>query len=296
LEQCGYAVAPVVVGAWAVGSPHKRDRVWIVGRLGDRSGARMRPISARPGNAGAGAADVDGPSQGLAGPERDGGGQQEPGRGADRRVAAGGAGEGVADASECRRQFDGRASDGLQRGESEPDGGCEGVADAGHGGEPCGPRAAGRKTGQREPERGESGICGPVVADAERRLGPGGRPRGQELLADGLEAGRRQGERGPLGYGQAELAESEGPRCEGRGPTRPARAGRTEYGWPSRPGEPQFPWEAPRLAQFPVGQPVNGLPVRLARFANRNGLKACGNAIVPQVAAVILKWIVQSAE
>lgn len=34
----GYAVAPVVVGAWAVGAPHKRDRVWIVGRLADTRG------------------------------------------------------------------------------------------------------------------------------------------------------------------------------------------------------------------------------------------------------------------
>jgi len=30
LESAGYAVWPVVVGAWSVGAPHKRDRVWIV--------------------------------------------------------------------------------------------------------------------------------------------------------------------------------------------------------------------------------------------------------------------------
>lgn len=33
LESEGYAVRPVVVGAWAVGAPHRRDRVWIVARL-----------------------------------------------------------------------------------------------------------------------------------------------------------------------------------------------------------------------------------------------------------------------
>ena len=54
------------------------------------------------------------------------------------------------------------------------------------------------------------------------------------------------------------------------------------------PGQPQFPWEAPRLAQFPVGGTTDGLPVRLARLANRNGLKACGNSIVPQVAAAVI--------
>ena len=32
LEAAGYEVWPLVVGAWAVGAPHKRDRVWIVGR------------------------------------------------------------------------------------------------------------------------------------------------------------------------------------------------------------------------------------------------------------------------
>lgn len=30
LEGLGYACWPLVVGAWAVGAPHKRDRVWIV--------------------------------------------------------------------------------------------------------------------------------------------------------------------------------------------------------------------------------------------------------------------------
>lgn len=32
LEKIGYTCWPLVVGAWAVGAPHKRDRVWIVGR------------------------------------------------------------------------------------------------------------------------------------------------------------------------------------------------------------------------------------------------------------------------
>lgn len=32
LEAAGYETWPLVVGAWAVGAPHKRDRAWIVGR------------------------------------------------------------------------------------------------------------------------------------------------------------------------------------------------------------------------------------------------------------------------
>lgn len=36
LEALGYTPRPLVVGAWAVGAPHRRDRVWIVAdRLGD---------------------------------------------------------------------------------------------------------------------------------------------------------------------------------------------------------------------------------------------------------------------
>lgn len=38
LERIGYACWPSVVGAWAVGAPQKRDRVWIVGRLANTNG------------------------------------------------------------------------------------------------------------------------------------------------------------------------------------------------------------------------------------------------------------------
>jgi hypothetical protein len=57
--------------------------------------------------------------------------------------------------------------------------------------------------------------------------------------------------------------------------------------WPSRPGEPQADWEEPRLIEFPLGTPVDGLSGRLVRLANRNSLKAAGNAVVPQVAEMI---------
>ena len=42
LEEIGYTCWPIVVGAWAVGAPHKRDRVWIIGRLADSSEDRWR--------------------------------------------------------------------------------------------------------------------------------------------------------------------------------------------------------------------------------------------------------------
>jgi DNA (cytosine-5)-methyltransferase 1 len=40
LEAAGYAAWPLVVGAHHVGAPHRRERVWIVGRLADAEGGR----------------------------------------------------------------------------------------------------------------------------------------------------------------------------------------------------------------------------------------------------------------
>ena len=57
----------------------------------------------------------------------------------------------------------------------------------------------------------------------------------------------------------------------------PARMDR----WPSRPGEAQHEWEAPRTA--------TGIPQRAPR------LKALGNAVVPQVAYVVGRVVMEIA-
>lgn len=49
LEAAGYACWPTVVGAWAVGAPHRRDRVWVVGRLADANRDALRHESGRRG-------------------------------------------------------------------------------------------------------------------------------------------------------------------------------------------------------------------------------------------------------
>lgn len=58
LEEIGYTCWPLVVGAWCVGAPHKRDRVWIVGYYpgesgcktsGKRQRAKARPVSKHSG-------------------------------------------------------------------------------------------------------------------------------------------------------------------------------------------------------------------------------------------------------
>jgi DNA (cytosine-5)-methyltransferase 1 len=55
LEALGYACWPLVVGARHVGAPHRRDRVWIVGRLADATDAGPRGTFSHERGAGSGA-------------------------------------------------------------------------------------------------------------------------------------------------------------------------------------------------------------------------------------------------
>lgn len=75
--------------------------------------------------------------------------------------------------------------------------------------------------------------------------------------------------------------------------------------WPARPGEPQHDWEAPRLLELRVGSATDGLSAELVRaerdnyrriaWANKRALKCAGNAIVPQVAAAIMRAYLKAA-
>lgn len=56
--------------------------------------------------------------------------------------------------------------------------------------------------------------------------------------------------------------------------------------WPSRPGEPQHPWEPPRLLESGLGCGPHGLARELARKRKRQ-LKGLGNSVVPQVVTAI---------
>lgn len=98
--------------------------------------------------------------------------------------------------------------------------------------------------------------------------------------------------------------------------------------WPARPGEEQHEWEEPRLVgyarrerpelepqdgaprpaatptgrcssrspELPLGSSTHGLPERLAQRWNRESLKAVGNAVVPQVVAVIGQAIAEAEQ
>jgi DNA (cytosine-5)-methyltransferase 1 len=198
-----------VVGAWAVGAPHRRDRVWIVGKLVDPSHGRSR-TPARSSH-------IEGRRPSEAGPSD----LSERPLFSANDWTSGSYREELADAASGR--FDGHYAT-----ESRP--------------------------GWRHPNE-----CDPEeLADAscERRTRAG---------IDTDQHGKS--------------TTSGGGSC-----------------WPARPGEPQHEWEAPRLAQFPMGGAGDGLPIRLVRFANRNALRAYGNSVVPQVVEVIGRAIKESGE
>ncbi len=62
------------------------------------------------------------------------------------------------------------------------------------------------------------------------------------------------------------------------------------------PRRPQRLCSSPRDSQQPMGSAAHGLPERLARRANREALKACGNSVVPQVVAAIGRAILEADE
>lgn len=257
LEAEGYAVWPLVVGAWAVGAPHRRERVWIVGH---RAGSRRECGDA---------VGCERSQEGIA------------------RLAAGCASE-LSNSDAGRREREGQS---VQAGRDEPE--CStavGLADRdgerlgclGSGGLLDGERAA---SGDDADGRSKWPVGSPTGAGlADGRLGT------ESARAQEPEHSRAGGSVGDAecGFGEGARDRKNNRRSAGdreAGVTRvtshvPAR-------WPARPGEPQHEWEPARLAEFQVGCGLDGLPERLARRANRESLKALGNSVVPQVVACI---------
>jgi hypothetical protein len=168
------------------------------------------------------------------------------------------------------RRIDVANPDGLggNRGLHEPLGQTQGPTPADWSGE--GPMADAAGFSQREPTNPTDTLSNSGTSRIESR-GPGTRQ-----LAD-TEGVRRTLE------GQRRFPEVPGPGSTG------SDGGAIE--WPSRPGEPQHAWEAPRLLELPLGGTTDGLPVRLVRAANRDAVKAYGNAVVPQIPEAIARAI-----
>lgn len=75
-------------------------------------------------------------------------------------------------------------------------------------------------------------------------------------------------------------------------------AGR-HHTWPAGPGEPQYPWEPPRViarTEPGVGLGIDGLPARLAVRVRREALRALGNSVVPQVVEGIGRAIMRCTQ
>lgn len=283
LEAAGYSCWAFVVGAWAVGAPHRRDRVWIVA-VDNATGARR--------------------------------GSREPGENRsawdearrqefERRSVE--FGEVVAD-SDRMRQRESQGGVGEQWGWPAIGSRRFKLANAASGGL----RADGGASGNgRHP-----GECGEVVADADsgalrHQSGGRGRANGTGAAVTGehgaaiLDADSpRRGD-----------ASEDSTRCaiagEGLANHRAARpSGPDPHGlWPAGRGQPQHPWEEPRTITFQVGSATDGPApelvrdiaeelgltdaqaevwyvrnkVRIERAQNRHALRAQGNTVVPQV-------------
>lgn len=232
LEAMAYEWEAVVVGAWAVGAPHKRDRVWVVGRLAD--GNKRASI----------ASSISGNSETVARVT-----------GKANRLSSGVGG--------CRTSW--RLADPIGnlcgRGGDEPQRGPEGRTAAGRAGETVGHPAS---DDQRR---------APVAAMHWERKPPGG-----------------------SSGGCGELADSDSPRlsqpvCE-RGDSREEQPAAIGSRWPARPGEQQYPWEAPRLVEFGLGDAADGLARRVRSRANKALLRMVGNAWCYPNAVLMFRAIV----
>lgn len=276
MEEAGYTCWPLVVGAWAVGAPHRRERVWIVARALDASAlgdpARSGQLRAQPA--------VDDREDG----DRRDQGRQDP----DAARSRGGVGEPTG------AGLEGQRADAGQPQEPQPgDAGTYGLdlSEAIAGGVVA--RLLGTDAGIRGGTRHHAGnvVTGDAtVAESEgkRRAQQGhGRYARSRLGCDGPRWPARPGEP-QHEWEESRLAFAGSTDAAGR-TSLGGRRGRTS----NAQGHGTGAGDVSRSPQQPLGSAAHGLPERLARRANREALKALGNSVVPRVVAAIGRAILR---
>ena len=263
LEAEGYTVGAVVLGAHSVGAPHIRQRVWWVAHA---EAARLphrgaRPVQPEP-------REGRGADGGLADAER-----------AERRAVDHARGNERLDGVSPRQEGAGRTRSGGEAG---------GLGDARHSAQsPLGAISGG--TDATEPERGTGGLGDAAPhGRVEERQDTGGRcersaTQGREQrpwddselsgLADARRGRDERGLRPRDTSGSARTAESDGDQRQRSG----ADPWRSSERIPCADGRAR---RIPQSGIFPLAHGVSG---RVGQ------LRAYGNAICPQVAAVFIR-------
>lgn len=299
LEAMGYSWESVVVGAWAVGAPHKRDRVWIVARRMDDA-ASPRHQGRSVGEAGQ-RPETPGPVPSVRREESGGGRLANPDSDERKRQRLPAAERRERDSDTDRANRGG--IDACELGHPASDDQRRAPVAAMHGeGESVGGSSGGGATEHRDAcklFRWELAVAGKLgteryncicdVANAERDGHQGGEP------ASGAAPGvrRRSSEPGccQLAIPAVQRRQEPGAMHAGAPAATEARSATTR--WPSRPGEPQHPWEAPRLVEFGVGDATDGLSRRVRSRANKAALRMVGNAWCYPVAEMMFRAIVE---
>ena len=276
LESHGYAVQPVLIPACGVGAPHKRDRVFIVGRRKDTADTDNDGLQY---DAGRGEQAAMFGTQGKGG--QDGLSEQV------QRIAATGTGEPTADAE--------------VRPHARP--ACSGAGTPRPGGEA---ERGGSDANQQPSERRTASERHHGLSSVPRHAADTDGDRGREVdehmepqLADGAE---------PFGNGgQRHAADTDNTRLEGRDKPRSEEAREWLHlrghlaGHSDEGGEEREYHCGDRWANFPSVSPVHrgndGIPFPVDCLTipfskwRTEALKAYGNAIVPQVMYEIFRAI-----
>ncbi len=228
MEGLGYTCWPLVVGAWAVGAPHRRNRVWIVGRnmghtVSQGAGDRLR--------------------------EDRGQGRQHTNASESTaiRQAHGADGAGRADST----GEDGSGPAHSPRGGFGADGGSLGRAGHAYIGGKVLPDTIGDGRGTRTGEQGNEGSAGIGRRELARSSGM------EHTTLTRLEGGR-EGLHTAGCESAVEHTNGAGLRAGGRHGQAVTHQTGAGICWPTGPGQPQHAWECPRLLANNNGRPRDG--------------------------------------